>query len=216
MVRNEEGEMHTYRTIESLSSVGADVLMGPGTRVWIVRRLENGVPTGDLCVLKDTWIHHDRRPEHGVLADIKAKRPDCARYFLTCMIAGFVPASKDHPDELGSATAVHCRGRKLVAVKDPTRLMPSLKRERDGGSLYSVGLPRPVPGIEYRGKTKPNLHPRRHYRIVFEEVGVPIHDLRNYDDVWTALEGGIEGECTFCYSMPVHARTHHQVYTSFI
>ncbi|KAG8728523.1 hypothetical protein FRC11_010883, partial [Ceratobasidium sp. 423] len=39
----------------------------------------------------------------------------------------------------------------------------------------------------------PSKHARRHHRILLKEIGQPVHDLRNFTDVFTAIRGGWEG-----------------------
>ncbi|KAF8608498.1 hypothetical protein BDV93DRAFT_518600 [Ceratobasidium sp. AG-I] len=45
---------------------------------------------------------------------------------------------------------------------------------------------------------------REQRRMVLMETGVPVHDLRTYADVWTALEGGVEGLYTLHQQGFVH------------
>ncbi|QRV98937.1 kinase domain protein [Ceratobasidium sp. AG-Ba] len=45
----------------------------------------------------------------------------------------------------------------------------------------------------YWDYSKSNIFPRQHYRIIFEEIGTPIHYLRNYKDIITAIKGASEG-----------------------
>lgn len=71
-VRSEEtGEEVDFRATDVLSDRGADALRGGGTRVFKVRRLEDGSEIGEELVLKDCWVDADRVSEGKTMADIK-------------------------------------------------------------------------------------------------------------------------------------------------
>ncbi|QRV84894.1 kinase domain protein [Ceratobasidium sp. AG-Ba] len=82
-----------YRTVGILASVAADSLIGRGTRVWRVRKLnELGCPSGPEYALKDIWVHDDRPTEHETILKVKRAKPAYGKYFLTVLDAGFALA----------------------------------------------------------------------------------------------------------------------------
>ncbi|KAF8601761.1 hypothetical protein BDV93DRAFT_524520 [Ceratobasidium sp. AG-I] len=138
-----------YRAIELISDAAVDKLMGPGTRVWKVQRLNSlSLPYGPFYALKDAWTHCGRDPEHDIIGNIIAKRPDDARYFLTILDAEFVEV------ESGG-----------VCSEDNTHREPAWI----------------------------NALVRRHYRMVSQEVGVSLYQIRNFQNALLALEGGFRG-----------------------
>ncbi|KAJ3555678.1 hypothetical protein NM688_g2446 [Phlebia brevispora] len=62
-VRSTSGEDYVYHTLDVLSSGDSDIL-GRGTRVWKAIRIEDGKPSGEPVVVKDSWVS-DRRDREG-------------------------------------------------------------------------------------------------------------------------------------------------------
>ena len=60
-----------FRTVELLSSVGAEHLRGRGTRVWKVHEVVGERLSEETYVLKDTWIDSDRMREGHIMAEIR-------------------------------------------------------------------------------------------------------------------------------------------------
>lgn len=135
---------------------------------------------GSLYALKDVW-----RPRDHVPADITLTRTET-----------FIPTYVDPLDEPDDPSQTYPRLQDCVYSRGPSRPTLSLsgmKRKlsevaplgiTDGG-----GKPKRIKTADYRHH---NQHPHEYKRIFFMDIGVPVHDLRNYSDVWTALEGGSE------------------------
>ncbi|KDN34100.1 hypothetical protein RSAG8_12802, partial [Rhizoctonia solani AG-8 WAC10335] len=188
-------ELTVYCTIKMISDVGADSMVGPGTRVWIVQKLVDGKLVGPYYVLKDVWVHEDRLPEHILLNKIR-KQKGYSQYFLTPLNHGFAPSSATAPDN------THRTLRRMELI--PTKAVLLTRSGTKGGpsrkalstSRNSVGHPEDIqkPRQEgYRDFRYLSKHPRQHYRIVFKELGKPVHDLRNFTDIFTAIQGGLKG-----------------------
>ncbi|CAE6470392.1 unnamed protein product [Rhizoctonia solani] len=156
------GERTVYRTLKMISDVGADSMVGCATRVWEVRKFVNGDFVGPSYALKDVWVHEDRETEHVILERIRGEHPDFAEHLLT-------------PIDYARASNPGSRSQKT----------PSATRDSVGHSDDIT-----VSQTGYRDFNCFSKHPRQHYRIIFKEIGTPVHDLRSFTDVFTAIEGG--------------------------
>ncbi|CAE6408544.1 unnamed protein product [Rhizoctonia solani] len=207
-IRNPDTQASTiYRTVGIISDVGADSMVGRGTRVWEVRKLVDGELVGTSYALKDTWVHEDRVPEHKLIQKFRSEQPDYAQHFLTPIDYGFAPFDPAQPLVLDN-THTTLRRKELV----PTRkLLPTHSGSPSAVALHitssrslkttssvrdSVGHLGDIPDSPSEGHQVFLLgkYPRQHYLTVFEEIGTPIHKLRNFAEVFTAIQGGWEGE----------------------
>ncbi|KAG8697031.1 hypothetical protein FRC11_000317 [Ceratobasidium sp. 423] len=174
------------------------------SRVWEVQKLVDGVPLGPSYALKDVWVHEDRIPEHALLQEIRQKRPAYSEYFLTPLNYGFVPRNPDEPQTADSThrTLGHPRDLQLTGnvlstrTAQPSRQGPRKTSGKDqrhrGGRRDSVGRPDDMPTL-HRAPAHLSTHARQHYRILFKEIGKPVHELRKFSDVFLAIQGGWEG-----------------------
>ncbi|KAG8703733.1 hypothetical protein FRC11_010480 [Ceratobasidium sp. 423] len=199
----DEGTNNVYRTVGILSDIGVDSMVCRASRVWEVKKLVNGVPGGDSYVLKDIWVHEDRIPEHEILQDIREAQPEYSDYFLTPLDHCFVPLVPSEPQTADSThkTLGHSRDLKPTGKTLPTRIrtfsqLPSESKGSASTPRDSVGHPHDILNVRGEGGRKLvrlSKHARRHYRILFKEIGKPVHDLRNFTDVFIAIRGGWEG-----------------------
>ncbi|CAE7103402.1 unnamed protein product [Rhizoctonia solani] len=182
-----------YRTLEMLSDVGMDNIVGHGTRIWRVQKVIAGLPVGPDHVLKDVWMHDHHVPEHILLKEIREQQPERACHFLTPLDYGFVTIGNSGPDN----THKTLRRGKLI----PTGGFPLLRTihipDDESGSpridrRNGVGRPEDVPDLQQEVNHDPK-HSRQHYQIVFEELGEPVHKLRKFTEIFTAIQGGWEG-----------------------
>ncbi|CAE6527898.1 unnamed protein product [Rhizoctonia solani] len=189
-----------YRTIEIISDVGADSMVGRGTRVWSAQKVENGEPVGSVYVLKSIWVHQDRLTEHVVLEDIRAQQPTYSKYFLTPVDHGFAPLDPsdasiifDTHSPLGRQRYLELTG-KVLKTCPPPGWTPGIKTPST--SRNSVGRPGGIPNAPeegFRDFRQLSNDPRQNYLIVFKERGKPVHELDKFTDVYTAIEGGWKG-----------------------
>ncbi|EUC55231.1 kinase domain protein, putative [Rhizoctonia solani AG-3 Rhs1AP] len=173
------GEPTTYRTLEMISSAGADSMVGPGTRLWLVQKLVANELHGPCYTLKDTWVHEDCTPEHVRLEDIRTTQSGYSQYFPTPLDHGF--------SSFGATTGKTLR---LTELAPTNKVLIILSLSTDVRTRKNRDSPR---SEEYRHFGDVSEQPRRHYRIVFEEVGKPVEDLCDLGDVFTAILGGLEG-----------------------
>ncbi|KAJ7625023.1 hypothetical protein DFH06DRAFT_1058935, partial [Mycena polygramma] len=206
-----------YVTIRPLADYRADAIRGRSTRVWLVH-LE-GQPDVHY-VLKDVWIPSGSLPEgdqlerlHKELESLDvppgAHRP--SEYFLTVLDHGFVPLLNDSDDDtlrtMGGKT-VPSDVEYVQMSAEPHNAKPSaasgshtLRRSTHTPADTPVsetlrhtprGLP-PVPTLAAAAPTETVYHaPRKHYRIVFREVGETLYELRSVSQVMSALANVIE------------------------
>ncbi|CAE6358567.1 unnamed protein product [Rhizoctonia solani] len=215
---NEAKTACVYRTLRVISDIGTDSLMGRGTRVWEVRKLVNGLPCGPSYALKDVWVYADRTAEHQLLNTIRTTHTEYAQHLLTPIDHGFIPhdsAKTSIPDSTHEPL-----GRKRQF--EPTKIL--LRTRKRSGVAYmgtstgskthlastsrdSIGRPDPIPPSTTEGHRNPiclSAHTRYHYRIVFQEIGTPVQELRAFSKVFTAIQGGWEGLHAIHLSGKVH------------
>ncbi|CCO31396.1 hypothetical protein BN14_05437 [Rhizoctonia solani AG-1 IB] len=193
------GETTIYRTTRMLSDIGVDSMVGRGTRVWKVQKLVNGVPTLPEYVLKDTWVYADREAEHIMLIEIREEQPSYAQHFLTPLDYGYVPLDPNLPsvpdntdNMLGGRKSLRPTG-KVIELRGRAPSAAALCLKTSSTTRDSVGCFDEVPSSPqggFRDFGYLSKHPRRHYRIVFEECGAPVHDLRKFKDIFVAIQGG--------------------------
>ncbi|CAE6463385.1 unnamed protein product [Rhizoctonia solani] len=216
---NEAKTTNIYRAIRVISDVGADSMVGRTTRVWEVKKLVDDVPTGPSYALKDAWVYEDRE-EHRLLNKIRMEQPGYAKHFLTPIDYGFVPRDPATPSIPDSTHKPLGHQRQLK----PTRILlrthngigvaytsVSTRNKSQtgttGASRDSVGHSDDIPSWSMEGHRDSaclSIHSRWHYRIVFEEIGTPVHDLRVFAEVFTAIQGGWEGLHAVHLSKYVH------------
>ncbi|KEP45253.1 putative kinase domain protein [Rhizoctonia solani 123E] len=181
-----------YQTSRVLSDVGADSPVSRGTRVWMVQRLVNGIAAGPFYALKDVWVHDDRTPEHEIILEVRKAQPDYAQHLLTPVDYGYVPhdlATPLVPDNTHKTlrrqelelTGVVLQTQSLPAIRPTSKTQTSKSAPRDSiGS--SEDIPKSAWGVAEFGKTYLSSDSRQHYRMVVEEIGEPVHSLRNFTD----------------------------------
>ncbi|KAG8751203.1 hypothetical protein FRC11_009605, partial [Ceratobasidium sp. 423] len=192
-----------YRTIGVISDVGADSMVGRGTRVWKVRKFVNGCLEGPVYALKDVWVNEDRDPEHVIVGEIRWQQPEYSQYFLTFIDYGFAPLEPSEPSVLDSTHKTQGRQIDLKPTRTvlrllfvPIRTSRSQSQKTSSASRHSLGQSEDTPDSKLEGHRDfgyLSKHPRLHYRAVFKEIGDPVHDLRHFSTVFTAIQGGWEG-----------------------
>ena len=188
----------TYRTLSVLSDLGADPLLGRGTRVFQVYDTKD--PSRTPRTLKDVWVETDRRREGDILADLLGKisltsqaedLESARRHFLTilCHEDVMIDGRKDHTEYL-------LGGENLPAECDYMQLPETLFRQiraSEGSHIASTGGVWVNPCTRILAQRKERVPSRAHYRIVFEEVGLAVHYLPSLPDVCHALHDAVEG-----------------------
>jgi hypothetical protein len=196
----------SFITTETLSDAAANFIRGRGTRVF--QAFSESSPDR-IVVLKDVWLEDDRTEEGVVLQTIRDEitrmktsgftfpgDKDPYSYFLTVKAHGRVRVDSGAED---STVQVMMRGTDLpsdVEYFSTSKLHePRLRSSRVPGSsrAYSVGHT-PQISSEMVERMLVNLPPhtprfqaRIHYRIVFNELGQTIHQLRCLQNLYQCL-----------------------------
>lgn len=221
-VRDSKKTAHRYKTVEALSTRGAGLLRGPGTRVWKVVLLDLDGGEADLCVLKDCWVDQDTEREGNIVDAIVADAEKKAQTWEKIVaqheensegLEGYadeVKFTKADVEKLKQSIlmpSVH--GDVILDDGTPDKTLDWTNLWHDGDISYSylwrIALQRHVPGIQFSGECLTNpLHydePRMpavhkakaHHRIVFKDVCRTIRDDEFLDDVYMHLVKTCQG-----------------------
>lgn len=201
------GELRRYRTHRLISDVSACSIRGRGTRVWEAYLLDDtGNPTGDLCIIKDSWPDSDREREGNVLAAIRAEAtPEDRKFFketlLTVLAHGDVVLDGQTKDQtLGDEARAFLEtrpsdpeNRKFSIKQVDLSERAILRRERAESRKQSQLAGSHVDSAHVtraRAESKPDVtySSKSHYRIVFKEVCKPLYEEQDLGNIFFALE----------------------------
>lgn len=182
-----------FRTRKVISSYGAELLRGRGTRVFEAIEIDqNGSLKGSPVVLKDIWIDRDRTREGAILAQLHAAangedKELIKKHFLTTICHGDVWTEFDTLDDTENALM---RGLNIT-TKHMFQLQRKQMIQKYPPASGSEGL-RAISRIQ-----APHSHLRyahkTHYRIVFKEKGITIDCIKSLFDVMTVLIETVRG-----------------------
>ena len=119
-----DGDAPKYRLFETenlLFDAGAEAVRGRGTRVWKVREVVGGKPTGPLMVLKDSFVNEDRPREGKTTKKIVESLPEGDKRrlnFLTVVVHGDVVIN-DRPDTTDAPPDPQSHARPPVSQTHP-------------------------------------------------------------------------------------------------
>jgi hypothetical protein len=194
----------TFLTLKTLSDIAADRLCGRATRVFKVYEKSN--PTRMLA-LKDQWIDDDREEEavildllHAQIREAHAKKTfedmnlpkHPWEYFLTVNVHSRVKVGSEDDNTKETIMRGHSLSNTcplISLVIDKTIVGPATVVESTGHIPYpntSIALVFP--------ERVPHLTPRRHQRIVFNELGEALHDLDSLADFFRSLADATLGK----------------------
>ena len=177
-----------FRTTKVISAYGAEPLRGRGTRVFEAIEIDkDGRSKGSAVVLKDIWIDHDRTREGAILAQIHKDAGEkdkilVKKYFLTTMCHGDVLLEPGVVDDTKDCLMRGFEVNEANVFKLPKKNLKITDKNSAPGSNSIRATSRfhaRHPIFRYPHKT--------HYRIVFEEQGITIDDIRSLPDVLTIL-----------------------------
>ncbi|OCB90624.1 hypothetical protein A7U60_g2142 [Sanghuangporus baumii] len=204
-IQNDDGERayiitvdnETYETVKVIADHGADSLISRGVRLWLVKNTRTGEP----CILKDIWIEHDRQSERLIhatmLQDIEDEygveiRKEAELHLLTPVQDWIVRVDgiEDH------TTNMMLRG-----YEPPFQTVFHLKIEATKSDNLKKSVQPPAPSDPVLEATRlkkwsvsalldarrKKLHHRKHYRVVFKEIGECIHTLTGLANVFVVL-----------------------------
>ncbi|QRW20428.1 kinase domain protein [Rhizoctonia solani] len=186
------GELTMYRTTRVISDVGVD---GQG-------RPRNSSMGGQKA--------GEQRTDWPVT--IRGEQEAYAEHFLTPLDYGFVPPNPEIPalpdstdKTLGSEKPFDPTG--VVLNLHPESFVITMLRSITSTPRDSVEKPDDVPGPpqpRFCAFGCLSKRPRQYCRIVFREIGTPVHNLRIFADTFIAIQGGMKGLHAMHLSNHVH------------
>jgi hypothetical protein len=174
-----------YRTVELLSDVSAQETSGRSTRVWLCTDNE-----GVNCAVKEQWLSNGRVLEHELQVTILGRAVE--KIPLGVLEKHFFPILAHEKMMIGSGkddaqTAV----RGLELLEEPEQLEIKIETanvsSESMGDMISLGtaiLLIPSSVVKYR----------IHNHLVPKEVATPVGKVEYFNQVFTALRDGVEGE----------------------
>ncbi|KAK0197924.1 hypothetical protein F5146DRAFT_1116901 [Armillaria mellea] len=181
-----------YRTVKCLSSFRASGIISRATRVWTVRKL--GDKTKQEYALKDFWIPLDGKMESEIQQDIfkriEENDPDAKKdplrykqYFMDIKACEVVTCTDDKADAIADLPGSY----RLYDV----RRRPSSSTASIRSTSIFTNTAAPVGG-HLSGQTERH-HSRRvytgrkHVRVLFSEVGIPLDAVQSQKELFTGL-----------------------------
>ncbi|GJE97376.1 hypothetical protein PsYK624_135920 [Phanerochaete sordida] len=182
-----------YRTQRLISNIGAEAILGRGTRVWEVRELDKkgGTEVGPALVLKDSWVDASRDREAVILKNIRrSAKNDIHR----AVFDNYLLQVKEH-----SGSWDVCSGRRrrvdntrltLFRRPLPTHLpaMAVKKYPKEDQTVNAENPPRGgTPGVMKEISERRRFHAKVHHRVIFTQVGKTVMEAETLDNAFSAL-----------------------------
>jgi len=189
----------TYRSVRILSEFSADAIRGRATRVFEAYEIgDNGkrIRGAKNVAIKDFWLDSSRESEAVVLKKIlKGAKKSMKAKFLTVVIWGKVSTdgNEDSTDRIMNGLKLGPRGYEDPDHPNPVQFYlrqrdSNRATQRSGASgLAPTPLSKFTPSVVRFGA-------KTHQRIVFKEVGHPIHDEKSIKTVFKAVRDAAEGQ----------------------
>ena len=186
-----------YRTVKTLSEFSADAIRGRATRVFEAYEIsEDGqqVQGSEHVAIKDYWLDSSREAEPTILKKIlKGADESMKAKFLTVLVWGniSIDGNVDSTDRIMNDLKVGPRGYTDSDHPDPLKFylcqyQPKAPTKRAAPGLALFTGSRLTPSVvRFDSKT--------HQRIVFKEVGHPIHDEKSITTVFQAARDAAGG-----------------------
>ncbi len=189
VVCGENGEERIFRTRpgKPLSTVGAEALHGKGTRVWKVNEIKDNVEQHQTYILKDSWIDEDREREGDIILKLR----------------GSTQSEEDERVLTGALFTIESHGDVFIdKERDCTRTLsdtleksefllelpqPTDERNKAASLMVRVAIGSPEDAPDKISDPAPEYHRKVHYRIVFNEVGIPLHEITSLRRVFSVL-----------------------------
>ncbi|PVF92587.1 hypothetical protein CPB86DRAFT_819506 [Serendipita vermifera] len=200
VVRDEEGDEHTFETLRLLSDHSAMSVRSHGTRVWEVFDIQD--PLKARRVLKDTWYKQGKRPEGYIVNDIRSRlqnEPENLRHLPEVLMHGKVRLSDNRMDETfelvhRSVNWTHRRQRAIVVDDSESSFYsPTPPPETENLSAFEDPTYNVVeyPSESDQWDTKDAL--RCHWRLIYvDPPGIAFSDIKQYDGMLLALIGALK------------------------
>lgn len=188
-----------FVTKRVLFNDGAKRVRSRGTRVWEV--YEKGDAHMVSRALKDCWVEHGRRFEgatYGMIEEAIALLPQesqhARKHLLSVLCHGDI-----HQDD-----TMLIRRNHTIRPDCPTIDLTERHHIRFDSTPLSERL-HPLGHLNQLIQdlgTNVQIYHRKHYRIVFNEVGITVKDIMDMGDVVRAIEDAARGKYTLVYIAP--------------
>jgi hypothetical protein len=190
-----------YITVGTLWDNRSLRLVSRATRVWKVRRMDDTSSNPRYHALKDVWLDVGAKSEKEMQDDIFSRfntvnpvnmNLDEARQY-------FMDIKSDQIVDLGDGT-------KDITWKLPNHTFMILEHPIDvknQEAIRKVQKYRPTVGSGTQLRTGASIRagmtrlyrPKKHHRILFRDVGEPLHHVLNHKKIFGALADTIQGTC---------------------
>ncbi|KAF8582551.1 hypothetical protein K439DRAFT_1635200 [Ramaria rubella] len=193
-VHDVEGANHVetvFRTTRVLADFSAGALRGRGTRVFEAFQLGSDPRDDTPVVIKDSWVDIDRAKEGGIRSKFESEadgedKAKIQQYFMTVLHYGEVMINGQADRTLD----VMLRGQELP---EGSEFKLNLKDATTVSRPSSIGAHPSVPSLARAPHKSVRYQHKVHYRIVFKEVGMPIHSVTGQLDIFQTLEDATSG-----------------------
>lgn len=203
-VRNEEGTVRWFRTLELLSDRETDTTMGPGTRMWKVQELTRGnKASSPVLTLKDSWAEVDRVREGNVIESLRSNDEALTSAQYVKIVEKFFPQVVTHGDVYVEGEAD--RTEKLMLHNthippDSSRYYLPFRSLPNNPKLSARGdymTPDECAAAVASGLILETIDPpeRVHYRVVFPDAFQPLHKISGLENFFQAMAQAAAGTC---------------------
>lgn len=182
-----------YETVDILSSFNSQQILGRGTRVWKVRRIEPADKSDNYYALKDVWLDETVKSERTIqqaMFDKMKDQEDYRKHFVDIVHEEIVniDGQEDRTKELAMrGKTVEISGRKnLFSLRETRQCEPRTPSQR--GSRDT-----PLAAWNYIKNVISSCQPMVHYRLVHKQVGTPLDEIKNYKTFFKALSYALKG-----------------------
>ena len=199
-----EVDNRKYRTTKVIADVKAHALISTAGRVWEVIENDSGDSSSDSLILKDTWIESDRDLERHIyekiLRDVWQKYGEPVRKRvsngLLTPIADWSVVIDEEYDCTREAHSVTSATKFFSLKEEKKRRVPIAPGFRGTGPPGSHTL-----GNHPADCTRIQSHlQRKHYRVVFAEVGSPLYSVEKLSHAFRVLKDSAECEVLICFA----------------
>ncbi|KAI3609283.1 hypothetical protein WG66_010668 [Moniliophthora roreri] len=200
-----------YETLEAINIYKAKFLLGRANRVFKVQRVVNDELIGPVFVLKDLWLPEGAKTELEIQEDMKANinkvhvvegldAADFEKHFVAikhCEIVK-VPSMTDPSELVDDNSTNFLRGNdlssprkkfvlKLITIQYPKRPSRSLAGSQMSDSTGSLPIGHRAQTHDICMLSREHYGNKAHHRIVMEDAGCPLQDVRNLRTVVTCI-----------------------------
>ena len=191
-----------YRSVKILSKFSADAIQGCTTQVFKVYEInEHGqrVQGSKNVTIKDYWLDSSHEAEPIILKKIlEATDETMKAKFLTILMWGnlFVNGDVDSTDRIMNSLGLHLEAGGYKDSDHPTPLKFYLCQYEPKQPLKcsAAGLAHSTRPTSHLSPSVVQFDAKMHQRIVFKEVGCPIHDEESIKTIFKAAQDATEGQ----------------------